>query len=284
MCRMLEWLGGLRRAQLGVASAGFAFAGLVAGGANAQTPDFSMAGLLGSEVQLAVGGIAVVSPRYEGSKQYKVMGAPFVVPGGPETDKDRVKFRGADDIRLRLFDLQNLEIGALTGWRFGREEDDGDRLAGMGDISGGLILGGYAAYHVGPLTPFVSYHHQVTGNDTGGVLRFGAEAKVQVMPGVKITGVAAGTWADSNYMQSFFGVSATQALTSKLTAFDAGAGIKDAFVELGTEFQLDRSWKLKVAGRYTRLLGDAESSPVTETADQFSGMVMLSYDFRLPLP
>ena len=266
-----------------------ALAAVVAGcglapAAHAQSAQSSLSGLFGPEVQVAVGGIAVVTPRYEGSKKYKVMGAPFVAPGGPETDQDRFMLKGADDLRVRLFNLQNLEIGGLGGWRFGRHEDDGDRLAGMGDIHGGLVLGGYAAYHMGPLTPFVSYHHQVTGADTGGILRFGAEAKMQLTPIVKLTGVAGATYADGAYMQSFFGVTAAQAATSKLVAFDAGAGIKDTFFELGTELRLYEAWKLKVAGRYTRLLGDAASSPVTESADQFTGMVTLSYEFRLPLP
>lgn len=244
-----------------------------------------LAGLLGtSEVQIAAGGIAVVMPRYEGSKQYHVVGVPFLAPGGPESDKDRFHFKGADDLRVRLLDIQNLEFGALGGWRFGRHEDDSHHLIGLGAIDGGLILGGYVAYHMGPLMPFVSYHHQVTGSTTGGVLRFGTEAKAQVLPWLKLTAIGGASWADDDYMTSFFGVTAAQSAASGLTRFDTGAGIKDAFVELGSEFRIDAAWKLKLSGRYTRLVGDAAASPVTESADQFTGMVTITYDFRLPLP
>ncbi len=279
---MFEWVVGARmsvRAQItAIAVAGSSAAAPVA---LAQTPVMPSLGSL-VPTEIAVGGIAVVTPRYEGSKQYKVMGAPFIAPGGPETDMDRLKVKGADDVRLRVITVQGLELGGLTGWRFGREEDDGDRLAGLGDVHGGLIVGGYAAYHMGPITPFVSYHHQVTGSETGGILRFGAEAKMQLTPAVKLTGVAGATYADDTYMQAFFGVTPAQSLTSKLAVFDAGAGIKDTFVEVGTELRLYEAWKLKLSGRYTRLLGDAAASPVTETADQFSGMLTLSYEFRLP--
>lgn len=256
--------------------------GLSAPGAQAQS---GLSGLFGtSDVEIAAGGIAVVMPRYEGSKQYRVLGVPFLAPGGPETDQDRFHFKGADDLRLRLFNLQNLEFGALGGWRFGRHEDDADHLRGLGDVSGGLIVGGYVAYHMGPLTPFVSYHHQVTGSETGGILRFGAETKAKVLPWLTLSAMGGATWADDDYMQSFFGVTADQAAASGLTRFDTGSQIKDAFVEIGSEFQIDAAWKLKLTGRYSRLVGDAASSPITETPDQFAGMVTISYDFRLPLP
>lgn len=245
----------------------------------------SVSDLVGvKDVNIAIGGVAVVVPRYEGSKQYRVVGIPFLAPGGPETDQSRFQFKGPDDLRVRLVTLQNLEFGALTGWRFGRQEDDADHLVGLGDVSGGLILGGYLAYHMGPLTPFVSYHHQVTGSDTGGILRFGAEAKAKVLPWLTLSAKGGATWADDAYMTSYFGVSGTQSLASGLARFDTGAAIKDTFVELGTEFQIDPQWKVKLSGRYTRLLGDAASSPITETADQFSGVVSVVYDFRLPLP
>lgn len=253
-----------------------------AGGAHAQSV---LGGLFGTnEIELAVGGIAVVTPRYEGGKQYKVIGLPFVAPGGPETDKDRFHLKGADDLRIRLFDFQNLEIGAVTGWRFGRRPDDEDRLRGTDKVTGGLIAGAYAAYHMGPIMPFVTYHHQVTGDDTGGVLRFGVEAKQWVTPWLKLTGVAGTSYADGHYMDKFFTVTEAQAPLARLAAFDAGAGIKDVYFELGADFKLDDHWTLKATGRYARLLGDAASSSITETPDQFQGVLSLSYAFKMPLP
>lgn len=275
---MYDFRGSFRALALAAPIAAVALVGL-GSGARAQ-------GLFGDgqSVDLSVGGVVVVKPAFEGSKKYNVIGIPFILPGGPETDQSRFKVKGADDFRFRLLNLQNLELGALGGWRFGRQEDDSDRLIGLGDVDGGLVVGGYAAYHLGPVSPFVSYHHQVTGSETGGVLRFGAETGIQIAPSIKLTGMAGASWADDSYMTSFFGVSAAQSTASGLTAFDAHAGIKDAFVQVGTEFQFDQAWKLKLSARYTRLVGDAESSPITETADQFTGMATLSYDFRLPLP
>lgn len=259
-----------------------AVAGLTAADGFAQSASSGIFGV--NDVQLAAGGIVVVLPRYEGSKQYRVVGLPFIAPGGPETDEDRFHAKGADDLRLRFFKLQNLEIGGLGGWRFGRQEDDADHLRGLDHVSGGLVIGGYAAYHLGPVSPFVSYHHQITGNDTGGILRFGAESKFDVTPSLKFNARAGATWASEQYMQSFFGVTAQQATSSGLPRFETDSQIKDVFIELGSTLRIDDVWTLKISGTYSRLLGDAAHSPITETPDQFVGMLAISYDFRLPLP
>lgn len=237
----------------------------------------------GGSVNLAVGGIAVITPRYEGSKQFRAVGAPYVIPAGATDGNSRFSVRGADDLRFKLFDYNGIEIGPLAGWRFGRKESDADHLVGLGHISGGLIVGGYAGYRAGPLMPFVSYHHQVTGSDTGGVLRLGVEATQKLLPGLEVTAIVGTSYAERAYMESFFGVTAGQATTSHLAAFDAGAGFKDVYFDLTGTFRLDDKWTLKAGGRYARLLGDAADSPITETRDQFQALFGISYKFSVPL-
>lgn len=263
----------------------FALLGLAIAMPSTARAQSTLGGIFGvDKVDLAVGGIAVVTPRYEGSKQYRVIGFPFVAPGGPENEHSRFHVKSADDLRVRLWDFQNLEIGALTGWRFGRMSDDADRLRGTNKITGGLIAGAYVTYHVGIFEPYVSYHYQVTGDDTGGLLRFGVEAKQWVTPWLKLSAIAGSSYADGQYAGKFFSVTAAESAASRLAVFDAGAGIKDAFVQLGADYKYDEHWTVKLSGRYTRLVGDAAASSITETPHQFQGLLSLSYDFTLPLP
>ena len=236
------------------------------------------------DFNLAVGGMAIVLPRYEGSKHYRAVGIPYVIPAGIDDGKGRITARGLDDIRFRAFDYQGFEFGPLAGWRVGRRENDADHLAGLGDIHGGVVVGGYAGYHIGWLMPFVSYHHQVTGDDTGGVLRFGVEGIKEVLPGLRLTGIAGASYAESTYMELFFGVTAAQSAASGLPVFNAGAGIKDLYLDLTADYQIDDHWSLKLGGRYARLLSDAANSPVIETRDQFQAMIGVSYKFSVPNP
>lgn len=226
------------------------------------------------------GGIVIVKPKYEGAKDYEVTGAPIVAPGGRSGGDGLVQFRGVDDLRFRVLRHEGLEAGPLVGYRFGRDEDDAARLRGLGDVDGGLVVGGYAGYRLHGIMPFVSYHHQVTGDDAGGLVRFGLDAQTHLR-GVKTTAVAGATWADSDYMRSFFGVTAAQSATSQalLAPYAADAGIKDVFLSLSADVPIAERWSLKLMGRYAHLLGDAADSPIVESESQWSGGIGLSYRF-----
>ncbi len=235
-------------------------------------------------LKLQAGGFVGVAPRYEGSKEYRVIGAPIIAPAGDGgMDDGTIQFRGPDDLRLRLFNYNGFEAGPLAGWRFARDESDSDRLRGLGDVDGSFVLGGYAAYRAGPFMPFVSYHHGVSGDDdTGGVLRFGTELRGKLAPGFSVTAKVGASYADDDYMDAYFTVTPAQSAASKagLAAFDAESGIKDVFFGLSGDIPVATNWSFKWAGTYSRLLSDAAGSPITESENQFYGGVGLTYTFN----
>ncbi len=232
----------------------------------------------GGSFDVNVGGLVAVSPEYEGSKDYKVIGAPLLFPAG-FGDEGIVQFRGVDDLRFRLLNQYGFEAGPLIGWRFNRDEDDADRLIGLGDVDGGFVVGGYAGYRFGAFLPFVSYHHAVSGDETGGVLRFGAEAKTKLDGGITATVIGGATYADDDYMDSYFSVTGAQSAASVagLGVYDAEAGIKDVFIGLSGDVPISDRWSLKASARYTHIVGDAVDSPIVETESQFSGGLGLVY-------
>lgn len=237
----------------------------------------------GSTLNLQGGGAVVVSPKYEGSKQYEVRGFPLIAPAGSPDAAEAgfVQFRGIDDIRFRALRFGGLEMGPLAGYRFGRDEDDSDRLTGLGDVDDGLVVGAYTAYDFGGLKPFLSYHHQVTGDVSGGLLRFGAETRIPLARGMMLTAIAGASYADDAYMDAYFSVTGAQAAASGLSAYDAQSGIKDVYLSLGTDIPLSELWSLKVGGKYSHLLDEAAASPIVETEHQFSGMLGLTYRFSI---
>lgn len=232
-------------------------------------------------IPLQVGGVVVVMPTFEGSKHYRAVGAPFIAPAGLGNGSDgMVQVRGADDVRLRLLRWQGFEAGPLLGLRMGRD-DDQRHLHGLGDIDGGLVVGGYAGYRLGPIMPFVSYHHQVTGDDTGGLVRFGVEATAKPLPWLTLTGVVGANWASDAYADAYFSVTQVQSIRSGHAVYNADAGVKDAFLGLTGDIALDDRWNLKLMGRYSRIVGDAADSPIVETERQLFGGVGLTYKFSI---
>lgn len=227
------------------------------------------------------GGFVSVSPKYEGSDEYKVVGAPFIFPSFGSAS-NILEVRGIDDVRLKVFKNHWMVAGPLVGYQFGRDEDDGDRLIGLGDVDGGIVVGAFAGLKLLPtLLIGVSYHRTVSGDVDGGQLRFGLEYEQPVSGVLTFYGKAGATYADDDYMSSYFGVSTTQsnASAANLAAFDASSGIKDVYVGAGVKYKMNERWSLKLNGRYSRLVGDAADSPVIETEDQFSGSASVTYKF-----
>ncbi|MEM9029572.1 MAG: MipA/OmpV family protein [Pseudomonadota bacterium] len=240
-------------------------------------------------VHLRVGGALTFRPKYEGSDEHDVYGIPLIIPDFGSSYRlpgvaDRFEFRGIDDVRFKLLNrYYGFEAGPLAGYAFGRDEDDGDLLDGLGDVDDGFIVGGFIGYRWYGLLFDVSYHRQVTGDVDGGQLRFGLSSKVPVSDRVILTGRVGATYADDDYMAAYFGVSESQSNNSgaNLSEFDAEAGFKDIHLETGATIDLGYNWQLLTKLRYSRLIGDAADSPVVETEDQFSGTVGLTYRFRV---
>ncbi|RTL72616.1 MAG: MipA/OmpV family protein [Hyphomicrobiales bacterium] len=246
--------------------------GAIAGSAQAQ---YASDGGFGNTWQIGAG--VVVVPKFEGAKTYQAVPFPFIAPSGLNQGTGFVQVRGLDDFRLRFFKSNGFEAGLVTGYRLGRDSSDSSKLAGFNDINGGLVLGGYAGYRAGPLFFSASYHHQVTGDDTGGVVRLLAEHTSRLDRSTTLTATVATNIASKDYMQTYFGVTPAQA--GLLPVYSASAGFKDVSASLTAAVELDPKWTLYMTGKYTRLVGDAADSPVIDTPNQFFAGAGLTYKF-----
>jgi len=242
---------------------------------------------------VTLGAAAIVKPKYEGSDEHEVIPIPIIVPrlSGPADDENpstfkqlrkRVNFRGLDDIRIRLVGTSPLQFGAVTGYITERDQDDGRLLRGLGDIDGGLVLGGYAGLTLGSFLFDAAILDKVTGDDAGPEFRLGVETTREITERTTVTARVGATFASDDYMQTYFGVTPAQSRNSVagLPVYRPDAGIKDIYFELGGTMDLTDRWMLKAGGRYGRLLGDAADSPVVAEENQFSGVIGLGYRFN----
>ena len=80
---------------------------------------------------------------------------------------------------------------------------------------------------------------------------------------------ASATYADDDYMQTYFGVSTRDSRRSGLDRYDAEAGIKDVGVNLGANKIITQNWSVRGVVSYTQLLGDAsDHSPVVDDGNE----------------
>jgi outer membrane scaffolding protein for murein synthesis (MipA/OmpV family) len=87
------------------------------------------------------------------------------------------------------------------------------------------------------------------------------------------------TYADDDYMQTYFGVNNRDSARSGLDKYDADSGIKDVGLDLGVNWAFASSWDLRGIASYSKLVGDADDdSPVVDQGSEnqfFTGVLVL---------
>jgi len=225
--------------------------------------------------RLAVGGAVLVKPKYEGSDEYEVYGIPYAILTGDGSG--RFSFNDADDVRYALFRQNGFEAGPLIGYWFDRDENDARILNGLGDVDGAFVAGGYIKYDFGGFYADLSLHHGISDDDPGYLIRTAIGSKTKISDRVTVKGRAGLSFASDDYMDTYFGVTTPQSIASGLPPFNPDSGIKDVHVSLSATIALTDRWYAIASGRYARLVGDAEDSPIVESEDQFTGLFGLTY-------
>jgi len=232
---------------------------------------------------LNVGAFAFIGPAYEGSDEFRVTAVPVVFPSFGDTgDRSRVTVRGVDDVRLSVLRRGGFDIGPIVGYSFGRKESLSSKLDGLGNVDGGLVVGVFTSYTTGDFFVETGVSTQVTGVDDGGYLANASVGyKADLAPRVSLTARTGFEYASDNYMDRYFSVTNTQSANSgeNYSAFDASAGIKNVDVGLSLEFEATDRISLRASSGYSRLVGDAANSPISESNNQLSGGLGFLFEF-----
>ena len=240
---------------------------------------------------IRIGAGARYVAKYEGSDEMKTRALPLI----DITWKDRVFLNPRDGLGVRVYRAHNLTASVGAGYVFGRDESDGDALRGMGDIDETAAANLGLKYDLG-LLEFRAGVSRHLGGSEGTLVKAGVRAtapfallsgrmKPQGMGDEGLKGPvlklgASATWADGNYMESYFGVNPAQSSASGHPRHDPGAGFKSVDFEVGVIYLFaDGHWAVIAQGGYSQLLGDAAESPIVRDEGRFSGGLFLSWRF-----
>ena len=224
---------------------------------------------------LSIGMIVGISPDYEGSDDYDFGNGPQLAGSWRDILFFKGKTFGANLVRKK-----NLKAGPLLSWSGGRDEDDNDKLEGLGDVDSSIEAGGFVSYRKKTYRFKLEARQDVNSGHEGALVELSAGT---VLPFKKpLVSVALGTtWASDDYMESFFGISAKQSANSGLKRYDADAGIKDISLSLTAGYKISShcDWRLGGKVEYKRLVGDAADSPVVQDKNQFLAGISITYHF-----
>lgn len=190
--------------------------------------------------------------------------------------------RGLGAYVLRSQDGPEYGFGFAIGYDAGREESDARReLDGLGDIDPSAEAIFFAEGEVGPVELELELA-QGLGSDGHGGFRGEVSAGIEAPISDRLA-LGAGpflTFADSQYMGSYYGVTSGQAArSSRFERYDADGGLESYGIEATARLKLTQNWSLIGFAAYTRLAGDAKDSPIVENEGFFSGGAIVAYTF-----
>jgi outer membrane scaffolding protein for murein synthesis (MipA/OmpV family) len=229
------------------------------------------------DIVLEIGGGGGIKPAYEGAKDYAF--SPMVVvalhylrlPSYGVVKDSRIKNEG-------------FSIGPSFRFVSERVSADHTQLRGLNDVDSSFELGGKFSYTFGMFRPFVAVRYGF-GHE-GIVGEAGLDVIMRPMNAVEVTIGPRASFASSEYMRAYFGVTPVESVRSGLATFTPGSGLKSAGAELGVRYEYTPEWTLIGTVAYERLIGDAADSPIVARGgeeNQFTAKIGVSYKFGLKL-
>jgi len=233
-----------------------------------------------AEVDYSLGlGVGVV-PDYEGSEDYEAVPVPYFSAQWKNNGR-YIRLDGSV-LKINLLTDRTWSFGPLLQYRKKRDDDvDNNAVSKMKKIDSAIEAGAFVGYKYESwdfgfqVATDVSNEHEGTLATARTGYTFKAD-RMSTRIGASIT------YANSDYMDTYFSVDAKDSARSGLSTYNADSGIKDIGVDLMARYNMTDNWDIRGALAYIALLNDAEDSPVVDDegeSGQFKASVVVIYKF-----
>ena len=231
------------------------------------------------DTQIAAGLGVGLAPDYEGSEDYEAVPIPYL------------NVRWSNNMSLNwLGSKAKLNLIPSPFWRGGvigeyiakRNDVDNKAVDRLPNVDTSFMLGGFFGFDYNNWSASIEAMHDVADGNDGAIIRLNGGYRIPIDQVWSLSLGVFTTWADDDYMQSYFEIDAAGNAASGLPIYDADAGFKDIGLNVTTVFTPWEHWGLMGLLSYKRLLGDAEDSPVVDDAgdaSQLFGGVLVFYRF-----
>ncbi len=152
----------------------------------------------------------------------------------------------------------------------------------MSKVKGTTEAGALVGFRDGPWEAQLSFAADVGNEYDGYLIYLNGAYTATVNNDFKLKFGVRTTYADENYMDTYFGVSSSDAARSGLKRYSADSGMKDVGVSVTAIYALNKSWGITGGIAFSRLLGDAKKSPLVDDEgdkDQLGASLALTYSF-----
>lgn len=209
---------------------------------------------------LNLGGAVLHAPKFEGARQRGFLFQPLISLG---RHGNPVRFSSRNDnISLGLLDNGAFRAGVAGKFIFNRAGGNSAEIAGLDKIPFGGEIGGFAEFYP---TDFVRVRGEVRRgirSHNGIVADISADAFMDVMPTVRLSGGPRLSIASADYFRTFYGVSAAESSVTGLAAYSPGGGVRSFGLGGAVTWKTTDTLTTSVFAEYARLMGPAAGSSI----------------------
>ena len=241
-----------------------------------QEPAYGLSGRIGL-------GVATV-PTYEGSPNRRTLAGPDLTLSYRSRDGGSVEF-GQRGLIWNAVEAGRFRLALVAQFDPGRKDRDtstlnptpGDqRLAGMGNVHARTEAGVGIGY--GPVM-LVARQSLGERSAKGAQVDMTAEFPWSLSDRFSLRVAVGATWADRDYMQTYFGVTTAQAQATSFSVYTPKSGCRKVEASVGAEYAMASSWKLQANVGFSRLGDDAAASPLVGRRNAASAALAVAHEF-----
>lgn len=182
--------------------------------------------------------------------------------------------RQDDELRglgLELTRAENYRVSLGLRFDSGRQESSSAALAGMGDVKRTVRARLGASWRVNRHWELrLGWTVDAFGRGGGNL----GEAKLQhewaLSPRLQLSSGASLSLAGDRYLQTYYGVTPEQSARSGYREFSPSMSLRDLTLYTSLRFGFGEDWVGTVGAGWTRMLGDAARSPLTQRREAWS--------------
>jgi len=225
---------------------------------------------------LKVGAAGYVSPKFEGSDKYRFFAQPLVSLGR-QGEAERFSSRN-DNVSFALIDTDRFRVGAAGKILFKRDTD----IDGIKETRWGGEVGGFVDVYPTDWLRFRGEVRQGFRAHEGVVADIAADAFYDVTPVIRVSAGPRATFASKDYMRTYYGVTAEEAVASGLKEYRPGGGWESVGFGGAVTWRATDKIDTSLFAEYNRLQDKAKNSSIVRdygSANQFTVGVSATYRF-----
>jgi outer membrane scaffolding protein for murein synthesis (MipA/OmpV family) len=229
----------------------------------------------GSEFRGSIGvGIGYV-PDFEGGDSYDLRPLPIL-----DLRYGRFFLSTAQGLGYNVIQTPSWTVAPSVNYVFGRDESDSPLLRGLGDVEGGVSVGGIVGFSYDRLSLVMDVDVGV-GDLEGATVGLGAFYSLPIGDLLSARLGLGTQYADSDYNQARFGVTREQAALSGYDPYEPSAGFKHFSLSGSLTYDLTERINLGFFGEWRLLTGPAADSPLVKAGSDNQLRTGLTVGYQL---